>query len=662
MPKTENNLKILFLPIFLAVLGLGFFCGTIEVNAAEFLGRSLFCLPKDGKAYCSWRLLPTDASNIGFHVYRSGLTAGPFTKLTSSPVTSTTDFLDSSAQSGTAYYYLIKTVDAGGAEGVSSNLSRVTAGATKNYIDLPLFSGDETITATAVADVNADGVFDFIFHSPNTSGDDCDRSHKPTTTSTKLGVLMSKDGFWEREWEVDTGYFNCVGPTYPELNHYAGPLLAWDLDGDQKAEIVTRWGASGETLAIVDGETGAIKASTAWPPAIIYYGDERSAANIVRLEDVNGDGSADPFIVIQNGLYGANQSFTIFYYNPQTEQIEKIREKIFTSGGARGTHGLVSADIDGDGKDEIIPCGTIIDDDLDVIKQINTQQNDVCYVGDIRPDIDGMESWMGPEFNKIASLVDVRGNILWTKSADATFSDADGWEQGWCAEVTAKYDGLECFAYENRDGSPSAMYNARLFAASGADITTEFISLPHNARAAQSQAPVDWEKGDGIKELYQYGAPPGVGGAGWYYTVRGDIMGDAREEVIGYAFSKQWYNASGILRININNKPNSIRHVTPLSDRNYRAGLARSGVGYTYNNIPSVSGVLRDDVIYPSLFLPADVNNDGFVNSQDITLCVNVILGTETTPVIIAKAKAITVPLDACDVLDLQMIVNEILK
>lgn len=59
---------------------------------------------------------------------------------------------------------------------------------------------------------------------------------------------------------------------------------------------------------------------------------------------------------------------------------------------------------------------------------------------------------------------------------------------------------------------------------------------------------------------------------------------------------------------------------------------------------------------------PADVNNDGIVNSQDITFCVNVILGLETTPAIVARAKAVTEPLDSCDILDLQAIVNEILK
>lgn len=59
---------------------------------------------------------------------------------------------------------------------------------------------------------------------------------------------------------------------------------------------------------------------------------------------------------------------------------------------------------------------------------------------------------------------------------------------------------------------------------------------------------------------------------------------------------------------------------------------------------------------------PADVNNDGSVNSQDITLCVNVILDIEKDPVIVARAKAVVPDVQVCDTLDLTTIVNEILK
>lgn len=60
---------------------------------------------------------------------------------------------------------------------------------------------------------------------------------------------------------------------------------------------------------------------------------------------------------------------------------------------------------------------------------------------------------------------------------------------------------------------------------------------------------------------------------------------------------------------------------------------------------------------------PADLNIDTFVNSTDVQLCVNVILGTETDLAIVARAKAVIpdVPENVCNVLDLQAIVNAIL-
>ncbi len=57
--------------------------------------------------------------------------------------------------------------------------------------------------------------------------------------------------------------------------------------------------------------------------------------------------------------------------------------------------------------------------------------------------------------------------------------------------------------------------------------------------------------------------------------------------------------------------------------------------------------------------LEGDVNQDGRVDIIDVQLCVNVILGTENDPAIVAHADANGDGL--VDVLDLQRIVNTIL-
>ena len=59
--------------------------------------------------------------------------------------------------------------------------------------------------------------------------------------------------------------------------------------------------------------------------------------------------------------------------------------------------------------------------------------------------------------------------------------------------------------------------------------------------------------------------------------------------------------------------------------------------------------------------LKGDINGDGQVNVLDVQACVNVVLGRETDPEIIQRAKAMAEPYDECNVLDVQTIVNIIL-
>jgi len=60
--------------------------------------------------------------------------------------------------------------------------------------------------------------------------------------------------------------------------------------------------------------------------------------------------------------------------------------------------------------------------------------------------------------------------------------------------------------------------------------------------------------------------------------------------------------------------------------------------------------------------IPSDLNLDGTVNITDAIICVNVILGSESNPDYIARAKAIAAPTDAANILDLMGIISEILN
>ena len=57
--------------------------------------------------------------------------------------------------------------------------------------------------------------------------------------------------------------------------------------------------------------------------------------------------------------------------------------------------------------------------------------------------------------------------------------------------------------------------------------------------------------------------------------------------------------------------------------------------------------------------ISGDLNADGAVNTQDVQLCVNVILGTETTPSIVTRADVNED--ESVDVSDVQAIVDILL-
>src|SRR5688572_21143053 len=102
----------------------------------EFLNRGIVAMP-DGKGanFISWRLLATDADNIGFNIYRS-VNNGKEVKLNASPIKTVTSFLDEKADSTQSYTYQVAAIVNG--KEVKDARTYTVKKATPGYISIPL--------------------------------------------------------------------------------------------------------------------------------------------------------------------------------------------------------------------------------------------------------------------------------------------------------------------------------------------------------------------------------------------------------------------------------------------------------------------------------------------------------------------------------------------
>ncbi len=601
-------------------------------GSVEFMGRGLMALPKNGAVYLGWRLLPWDAADIGFNVYRATSAGGTFTaKVNTAPISGSTNYDDTSAQSGTTYYYLVRTVTAGGAEGSDSNLTRVTAGSTSNHIDIPMTANDACPAGldwrfgswggVAPGDVNGDGVLDFavlMFEYKNIARPYC------------IELFESGNGGWTSKWRVSTGHSTLKN---------SGVVL-WDLDGDGRAEIFTRTGANGD-LSALNRETGAIENSTAWPYSINLSGN----GNIVSayLEDLNGDSLPEPFILTQNGMYlipAENPRFAAFTYNPQ-DGFSKHRDVTFSLDGvdgdhpwtrAMGTHGFYVADLNGDGLDEVMPCGSVLYPDWDGYWVIAANHSDVCHAGDVVESTPGVELLVGSDDGE-SFLVNFNSGApqeLWHIPA----VHASGWDKGWCADLIAGRAGMECTLMDHDETAETTVecvtvqdcpfpdlqeckdYDlndpdnplyctpvmvTRLFTSGGLEITGEinFVLQYYN--------PMDWVSGDGLKSTYMTNCGP-TNPTGCMNGELADVIGDSREEVL------KPYFEGGMLQIFSNPQLRGTRQVTPLADRGYRTVVARLGC-YSYNKVAVKTNQARFDMIPEATegVGPCEGRPDGFV-------------------------------------------------
>jgi len=575
--------------------------GTRQV---ERLDRGLVALARDGgDVLLRWRLFADDPDGVAFHVSRDG------ERLTDDPVTGATNYVDE-AGNETATYAVTPVVD--GEEGSPSREADVVTG---GYVGIDLDSPGPRdgvgywVKDACVGDLDGDGRYEFVvkWFPEDANGP----PGKPGYTGEAFLDAYRRDG--TRLWRIG------LGPNLSASN-YALPICVYDFDGDGKSEVAFRavdgttmgdgtvvgdpdarhlgdtdgrLTAGPEYLAVAEGETGATVATTAFEPhrePITSWGDDRNQrAGHVHLNPAYLDG-ARPSLVSSRGVY---DRMGLVAWDLRDGELTR-RWTFDTDDGhpeyaGQGNHTVSVADVDDDGRDEIVYGACVIDHDGTGLHTTGLGHGDALHVSDFDPSRDGQEVWQPHE----------------PEDAEygATLRDAETGEI-----LFGQYTGVDTGRGMIADLDPDRP-GCEFWAPAGVGTHSMEAGYPRVADALDTCNFGVWWTGSLQRELFDGGAAPDSAGRVYtwdpaasdgdvetvtvfegtrttQYTKRfptflGDVLGDWREEVL--LTDKE----STELRIYLT--PHETEHRIPnlLHDTQYRQAMAWQPIGYSQPPWPS---------------------------------------------------------------------------
>lgn len=526
--------------------------------------RRVVAAPAGGGAvYLSWQLLPGDAAGTGFHVYRATRRDTAGQRITSQPVTDSTNYLDRAAPTASRLYYRVRGVTAEGREGPPTEWAAVEPGGNRSGLVMRIQPTVQQGGFVPVfGDLDGDGVLEVVLRLDNGIKE----------TSRDPGVPVELEAFtrygrslWRRPL---VQHDRCFG----SANNV--PVLVHDLDGDGKAEVIARLQEGDAVfLAVLDGMTGRVLRRTPWTAMVSDFA--RSSTRI-HMAIARLDGRA-PAIVTQTGLY-ENEVFDAYDAN-----LRKLWTfKSFAETNGSGSHHIDIADVDGDGRDEVFDGTTLLNPDGSVRWSIYREHPDIVAIKHILPGARDRQVFYAVESSVHAGayVVDARtGKIHWKLNRE----DDPRWQHahtGWAADIWAGSPGLELLT--NRDGH--AAEDQVLFAADGRILLNPFPKgwRPVNwtGGAARELMSADGRRlgrftGTGVEPLPQPGPNEMKSGS---CAMTADLAGDFRDEVVCIGKTAEGAQA---LFVFTNTEPAARREVTRTASHEYRLWLARNwGGGY----------------------------------------------------------------------------------
>ena len=596
---------------------------SMGANAQRFtdkLDRGLVAVKTTKGVYCSWRIQADEYYDVKYNLYRDG------TRVNAEPL-DVSNFTDASGSESSQY--TVKAV----LNGVEQQASKAATVFKSNYKEIKI-KHDASLKATyepndaCCADVDGDGEVEILMKFNNKEeGEQLYPKNGPTingvaTKEYSMLACLKQDGtvLW---------WVNC-GPNMGDFQNNEQNIVGYDWDMDGKAEVVMRL-EEGSTVHMADGTTYTIGANgkngSSWtnyrePKAsgsvewFTHYGKEflwycEGATGkpyqcidfpLKRLEDGEtdlkaawGDGyghrsskyffgapyldGKHPSIFLGRGIY-TRHKFIAYDVDPKTHDL-KVRWKWTNNQPGspwygQGYHNYIVADVDWDGRDEIVWGSMVIDDNGMGLSTTGLGHGDAQHIGDFNPYIHGQEMFACNEDNPSNNYRDATTSKIYYRKTDTN-------DDGRCLAGNFYNDFPGAVGHSAHDTPISTVTNDH--------VSTNTNGLSMNFR-------IYWD-GDLLEECFNNTevTKPGVGTIATFLGAysnngtkatpcyQGDIFGDWREEVIERT-------ADNNIRIYTTNEPTKWRNYSLWYDHQYRNGMVWQPCGY--NQPPHVSYFLGE--------------------------------------------------------------------